>query len=155
MSGTYPREAALPCPANTGPNGLWGNYLTFADASFDLASAPSCSAQPKGTEMAFAGMTGDPAKMHVAAGQVDAAAQVINGLRQQIRSHHAALAGGWKSAAASAYQSVANDWDNRLGIILNNLELIHQKLDANHVQYQANEQDVLLAGNKIHQLLNQ
>lgn len=105
--------------------------------------------------MAIAGMTGDPAKMHLAAGQVDAAAQVINGLRQQIRSHHATLTGGWKSAAASVYQGVAEDWDARLGVILNNLDLIHQKLDSNHIQYQSNEQNVALAGNKIHQLLNQ
>jgi WXG100 family type VII secretion target len=105
--------------------------------------------------MALAGMTGDPAKMHLAAGQVDTAAQVINGLRQQIRSHHAALAGGWKSTASSVYQGVAADWDRRLGIILQNLDLIHQKLDSNQVQYQTNEQDVALAGNKISQLLNQ
>ncbi len=102
----------------------------------------------------MAGMTGDTIRMQQAATQVDQAAQVITGLRNQIRGHHAALANGWKSGASMSYQQVAEQWDVHLGIILGNLDAIHVGLTGTGVNYGTNDDDQRLLANQLGSLLN-
>jgi uncharacterized protein YukE len=97
----------------------------------------------------------DHVAMGVAAGQVDAAAEIIRGLGLQVEGHAVTLAAAWKGGGSNAFQGVVGDWLGQFGIIKTQLDNVHIKLVGTKIQYESADTDQVLAANAIARILNQ
>jgi hypothetical protein len=83
--------------------------------------------------------------LKVAADEVDQTAEFIRGLRIQIDTHRVQLLAGWDSESSRLFSGVIIQWLNDFDMILKELNQIHVGLIQSNIQYESDEQDRLLA----------
>jgi ESAT-6 family protein len=92
--------------------------------------------------------------MAKAATDVDAAGQVLAGIRGRVQQAVAATSTGYVSDAGALFRSVMEQWDGDFNTIINGLQRIHEALTHTHRNYTASVQQDRQSANQIASLLN-
>ncbi|RAY11454.1 WXG100 family type VII secretion target [Actinomadura craniellae] len=92
--------------------------------------------------------------MKQAAGKVQAAHGQINKIKNQLHGHQAELMGAWKGESAVAFAKVFQLFDSEFAKVLQDLNIIHQKLVDTQLKYQAAEGEKNQTISPLHGLLN-
>jgi WXG100 family type VII secretion target len=95
----------------------------------------------------------DRAAMAMAAQEIEAKAQVIQGLRNTLEDHKATIRAGWKGTAAGTFDHVFGEFDADFTKVIQALETMHERLTHTRIQYEAREQESHAAVSEVQRLL--
>lgn len=96
----------------------------------------------------------ETAAMTEAARHVDAAAELLAGVRGNVAQAVAATGAGYQSDAATLFRSTMDQWGGDFDKIIGGLEQIHKALTHNAIHYQATLESDRASVNQIAALLN-
>ncbi|GII86552.1 hypothetical protein Ssi03_45420 [Sphaerisporangium siamense] len=74
-----------------------------------------------------------------AAKKTDTAHSLIGGIQTQLQGHVTDLRAGWGGQSGMAFESVYDQWNTELGIVLRELQELARKLHATESQYRRTE----------------
>ena len=89
------------------------------------------------------------AAMATAAKQVEDAVTQVRGQQSQLAGFHSDMMGGWKGDAATAFTAAYEAFNADFTQVINALEEFHPKLTATRSRYEANEQTLTSASNRV------
>lgn len=92
--------------------------------------------------------------MATAANQVQDAVTQIRAQQSQLAGFHGQLTGGWVGQAASAFTTAFEAFNADFSKVISALDEFHPKLTTSKARYDANEQDLTSASNRVRGLLN-
>lgn len=93
-------------------------------------------------------------QMQAAAGKVTDAHAAISKIKTGLHGHHGELMTQWKGESAGKFTQVFNLFDTEFTKVLQDLNIIHEKLVHTRVKYNAAEQQKKAAVNRVDGLLN-
>jgi ESAT-6 family protein len=93
-------------------------------------------------------------RMQQAAGKVQEAHSEISRIKGQLHGHQGELMSQWKGQSASKFAQIFQLFDTEFGKVLQDLNIIHEKLVDTKVKYNAAEQQKDQRVNQITGLLN-
>jgi WXG100 family type VII secretion target len=91
----------------------------------------------------------DRAAMATAAKQVEDAVTQVRGQQSQLAGFHGDLMAGWQGAAASAFTGAYEAFNADFTQVINALQEFYPKLTTTRSRYEANEQALTSASNRV------
>jgi WXG100 family type VII secretion target len=94
------------------------------------------------------------ASMATAAKQVEDAVAQVRGQQSQLTGYHADLMNGWQGDAANAFTSAYEAFNADFTAVINALQEFYPKLTTTRSRYEANEQTLTSASNRVASQIN-
>ena len=91
----------------------------------------------------------DRAAMATAAKQVEDAVTQVRAEQSQLSGFHADMMSGWAGQAASAFTAAYEAFNNDFTQVINALQEFYPKLTSTRSRYEANEQALTSASNRV------
>jgi WXG100 family type VII secretion target len=95
----------------------------------------------------------DRPAMALAAQEIEAKAQIIQGLRNTLQDHKATLRQGWKGGAAGTFDHVFGEFDDDFSKVIQALETMYHSLTQTVISYEKHEQESHAAVSEVQRLL--
>ncbi|WP_181871007.1 WXG100 family type VII secretion target [Sphaerisporangium album] len=71
--------------------------------------------------------------------KTEAAHTLIGSIQSQLQGHVADLRAGWGGQSGMAFETVYNQWNTELGVVLRELQELARKLHATEARYRVTE----------------
>jgi WXG100 family type VII secretion target len=81
--------------------------------------------------------------------RTDTAHSLIGTIQTQLQGHVSDLRAGWGGQSGMAFESVYNQWNTELGVVLRELQELSRKLRQVETQYRTTEDDQAAAANRL------